>query len=71
MNQILLPIRDVATELGISSSTLRRWEREGVLPFRPRRDAVGRRVYTIPQVNQLRRLLRERHQNTAPVGHNR
>lgn len=71
MNQILLPIRDVATELGISSSTLRRWEREGVLPFQPRRDVVGRRVYTIPQVNQLRRLLRERHQSPAPVGQHR
>lgn len=71
MNQILLPIRDVATELGISSSTLRRWEREGVIPFQPRRDAVGRRVYTVTQVGQLHRLLRERHQNTAPVGHQR
>ncbi len=68
MNKILLPIRDVAKELGISSSTLRRWEREGVLPFQPKRDVVGRRVYTITQVNQLRRLLQERHQNPAPVG---
>ncbi len=42
-DQPLIPIREVADELGVSISTLRRWDREGILrpirltPGSPRR----------------------------------
>ena len=57
-----IPIRAAAQELGVSTATLRRWEREGLLPFTPKRDAVGRRVFTFTQVEELRGVLVTRHQ---------
>ncbi len=40
----LLTTRQVAQRLGVHPQTLRRWEREGVIPAAPRRR--GLRVYT-------------------------
>ena len=54
------PINEMKFVAGVSASTLRRWEREGVLAFRPSRDAVGRRVFSDDEVEVVRRLLLKR-----------
>ena len=41
-----------AAQLGIHPQTLRRWEREGVIPPAVRRR--GRRLYTLADVNRIR-----------------
>ena len=53
-------INDMKLVAGVSASTLRRWEKEGVLSFRPKRDAVGRRVFSDDQVEAVRRLVLKR-----------
>lgn len=56
-----LPIHHVARELSIATGTLRRWEREKLLPFPVRRSAVGRRVFSPTEVERLREFIAERH----------
>jgi DNA-binding transcriptional MerR regulator len=49
-----LPIAEVATRLGISTRSLRRWETLGSMPFKVRRTTLGWRVYSTNEVDQLR-----------------
>ncbi len=44
--------RQVAQLLGVHPQTLRRWEREGVIPTASRRR--GQRVYTMSDVNLIK-----------------
>ena len=54
-------IGEAAESLGASASTLRRWEREGRLPFTPHRSPTGRRMFTQDNLRELRELLRGLH----------
>ena len=51
-----LPIGDVAVRLNRTPHTLRRWERDGLLPphLLPRRDKRGMRIWDSEQVEQIR-----------------
>ena len=64
MCRIDVPIHDVSRELRIATGTIRRWEREQALPFTVRRSAVGRRVFSAAEIEQLREFIARRH----PVG---
>jgi len=46
-NQTLVRIKAAAAALGIAPSTLRRYERDGILPKAATRNRVGQRVYTM------------------------
>jgi DNA-binding transcriptional MerR regulator len=48
-----MKIGDVARELGIHSETIRRLERQGVIP-KPQRDGIGRRFYDDDTIAVLR-----------------
>lgn len=61
----LVQIGAVAQALGVSTDTLRRWERSGRITF----DRVGGRRY-LP-ASELARLLRERSANTRSSARNR
>lgn len=50
------PVGEVAARLGLSTETLRYYERRGVLPA-PSRDASGRRVYSESDVHLIEVLL--------------
>ena len=52
-------IQQVAELLGLSTSSLRRWQRELLLSFAPERDRAGRRIYTMRQIRELKRIRRE------------
>lgn len=54
-----LPIGDAAKQLGISPWTLRKWERNKVLPEHlfPERDAGGNRIYSEDLVEHIREWL--------------
>ncbi|MGH9857648.1 MAG: MerR family DNA-binding transcriptional regulator, partial [Acidobacteriota bacterium] len=52
MTQQLLTIQDVATKLGVSPTTLRRWEEKGILI--PTRTMGNQRRYSIEQLDQLK-----------------
>ena len=54
-------IATAADLIGVSPGTLRRWEKEGRLPFRVRRSPVGHRIYSAAEVDQLRALRAELH----------
>ena len=49
-----LTIGAVARALGRAVSTLRVWEREGLLPKTPHRSDTGHRLYTIEQLQEIR-----------------
>ena len=49
----------VASTIGVSSSTLRRWERNGILPFEVERDGYGRRGFSDDQVLVLIKIRNE------------
>ena len=48
----LLSTRDAAARVGVHPQTLRRWEREGIVPIATRRR--GQRVYTPADVERIR-----------------
>ncbi len=48
----LLSTRDAAARVGVHPQTLRRWEREGVVPPATRRR--GQRVYTTADVERIK-----------------
>ena len=50
-------ISDAASELGIHTSTLRRWEKKKF--FIPSRDYLGRRVYSAKDIALLKKMLSE------------
>ena len=54
-------ISHAARQLGVNPGSIRMWERAGLLPFRPRRNLVGRRVFSIDEIETLREFLKERH----------
>ena len=56
MNEPAHPVGEVAARLGISSETLRYYERRHVLPP-PGRDGAGRRVYRDDEVHLIEVLL--------------
>jgi hypothetical protein len=59
----------VAAQLiGVSTSTIRRWHRDGLLDFEPARDAVGRRLYSRRQLHELETLFRRLHHGGPTVG---
>ncbi len=53
-------IGNVAEQLGIGVSTLRTWEREGLIP-RPDRRRTGWRNYTAQDVIAIKEVLEKRH----------
>ncbi len=52
----LYDINDAARILGRAPNTLRNLERQGRIP-RARRDSAGRRYYTVPDLELLKRIL--------------
>lgn len=54
----LLTISGAAVQVGVGPSTLREYERLGLL--RPARDSGGRRLYTAGDVVRAREVLKER-----------
>jgi methanogenic corrinoid protein MtbC1 len=54
---IALSIADVERDTGLGKDTLRVWERRYGFP-RPRRDALGERIYSVAQVDKLRAIKR-------------
>lgn len=48
-------IREAAAAVGVSTDTLRRWEREGLIPA-PARDQNGNRIYTPADLEVMRRV---------------
>jgi DNA-binding transcriptional MerR regulator len=50
---IIVPITQAAKSLGVSSQTLRRWERHGHIPFPVQRDENNQRIYTSIQIDEL------------------
>ena len=50
--ELLLSTRDAAARVGVHPQTLRRWEREGVVPPATRRR--GQRVYTAEDVDRIK-----------------
>jgi len=54
---MLLTVGDVADVLGVSRSTVRRLEAQGVMP---ERDSHGRRLYTGATMDQARDIIVER-----------
>lgn len=57
-----------ARAVGVSVQTIRRWEREGRLPFRPQRSPTGRRIFTAEDVTRLQGILRELHPEAVADG---
>lgn len=54
-----LTIGQVAKKLGVSASSLRNWEQNGLIP-RARRNTLRKvRIYTEPQVKQIEEFIRE------------
>ena len=51
---------EVARQLGVSQSLLRLLEREGATPPAQRVAGLNRRVYTVGEIEFLRRLIAER-----------
>jgi DNA-binding transcriptional MerR regulator len=50
------PVGELARRLGRTSQTIRKWEKDGVLP-KAGRDASGRRGYTAEQINVIVQLV--------------
>jgi hypothetical protein len=58
-------LNDAARHLHVSATTLKRWEKDGRLPFVVERTAGGHRRYTDSQLDELRQLIRS--QRLAPA----
>jgi|GEM_PF-5075070 len=43
----------VSKKIGVSTSTIRRWDREGLIPFEVGRDSYNRRVFSDDQIQVL------------------
>jgi len=56
----MFTIGEVAKELGRSHLTVRKWERDGVLPPAEYRSESNRRLYTEAQVEAIKRMV-EKH----------
>jgi DNA-binding transcriptional MerR regulator len=55
---MLMTIQKAAEQAGLSPGTLRTYERDGLIT--PQRDSTGRRVFTLVDVDQVRRVAAER-----------
>ncbi len=53
-------ITQAAAAVGCHPSTLRRWDRDGLLPFPIRRDSLGYRAFSDDDIEQLRLFVEER-----------
>jgi len=51
----------VAKEVGVDRDTIRRWELQGKIPFKVRRNNVGWRVYSAKEIEILKDLLVKLH----------
>ncbi len=61
-----ISIGGVAERLGVAPSTVRKWERLGVIPAAPRLEGVGataRRVYLPDDVAEIQRRVTEMREN--------
>lgn len=56
----LIGIGVLADQLGVAPSTVRLWERQGLIPAAPRIAGQHRRVYRAGDVDAIRRVLEER-----------
>ncbi len=56
----LIGIGVLANQLGVAPSTVRLWERQGLVPAALRIAGQGRRVYRSTDVDAIRRVLEER-----------
>jgi len=61
---MLVRIAEAAEELRIHPQTLRRWEREGRIPKARRNGITGQRLYTLTELERLRRLVHGEHLTT-------
>ena len=59
-------ISQAAKEVGIHANTLRRWDHKGFLS--PERDYLGRRVYTLKDLDRIRARISELHKKGAENG---
>jgi DNA-binding transcriptional MerR regulator len=55
---MLMTIQRAAEQAGLSPGTLRSYERDGLIT--PQRDSSGRRVFTLVDVDRVRRIAAER-----------
>lgn len=55
-----MQIKEAADQVGIGKESLRRLEKEGVLPPAPR-NIVGRRIYSAEDILRIERIIRDRH----------
>lgn len=53
-------IKDLATELGISTKTLKNWEKSGKIPKPQNRNIWNWRTYTEEEKNLIIRLVKEK-----------
>ena len=56
-----VPISVAAEKVGIGVSTIRRWRREGLLPFTIRRTIVGGCAFSAAEIELLRAFVTQRH----------
>lgn len=56
---------EVAELLGVTKQTLLNWLRDGKILEPERNPVTGYRLWTVADVEQVRRMLRERHSDTA------
>jgi len=57
---------DVARALGVSSESVRKWEREGTIAA-PIRTVDGRRLFSLEQVEEIRARRVSRHEVAPPL----
>jgi DNA-binding transcriptional MerR regulator len=65
--ETLYILDDVAKELGCDRDTIRRWEEQGKLPFRVKRDPNGWRRYTRKDIEMLKKFRKKLHPPIKPV----
>ena len=59
----VFPITQMEIETGKSNDTLRRWERNGVIPKATHRDRQGRRYYLKEEIEVLAQLIKKHELN--------
>ena len=62
----LVGIGTIARELNAAPSTVRFWERRGILPAAGRIDGTGRRVWRVADIDALRARIVARRQGAEP-----